>query len=251
MKPLNDNPRGQPLDERLSFEQESIQKFKEAYPDLWNVFGDSINLVRAVPIEIGQQAGLTEIEMQRLFLWQKTLHYQTQSLFLLLQSQLDAGFALLRLAAELSRDVIRIADDEKMLAIWLERENNPNQYKKLFKFRQNSPPEEAVHTVYKFASKFGVHGHQTDTMFSEIIGTIGKNGQMLSWGVSNYGVLEAVHTWMLSFLPLHHICAQSFVAKYFAIRPEIFLTLRDYEVIMNSFIQIVSGYLDNLKKTTK
>jgi len=238
------------LDEWLSFEQESISKFKKVYPDLWKVFGDSINLARAIPYVIGQQDGLTEIEMHRLFLWQKVLHYQTQSLFLLLQSQLDAGFALLRLAAELSRDVICIADDKKMLTIWLERENKPNEYKKHFKFKQNSPDEEAVHTVYKFASKFGVHGHQTDTMFSEIIGTIGENSSLLSWGVSNYGVLDAVHMWLMSFLPMHHICAKSFISRYFEIRPEIFLTLRDYEVTMNSFIQKVSEHLEGLKKST-
>ena len=161
MKPIRNKSREHPLDEWLSFEQESISRFKKGYPDLWRVFGDSINLARAIPYAIGQQDGLTEIEMHRLFLWQKVLHYQTQSLFLLLQSQLDAGFALLRLAAELSRDVIRIADDEKVLAIWLERETKPNEYKKRFKFMLNVPDEEAVHTVYKFASKYGVHGHRT------------------------------------------------------------------------------------------
>jgi hypothetical protein len=251
MKPFSSKPREHPLDEWLVFEQEAVSKFKARYPDLWKVFGDCINLARAVPYVIGQQDGLTEIEMHRLFLWQKVLHYQTQSLFLLLQSQLDAGFALLRLASELSRDVIRIADDEKILAIWLQRENKPNEYKKRFKFIQNSPDEKAVHTVYKFASKFGVHGHQTDTMFSEIIGTIGGSSSLLTWGVSNYGVLDAVHTWMMSFLPMHHICAKSFISKYFAIRPEIFLTLRDYEVTMNSSIQVVSVRLERLRKPTK
>lgn len=247
MKPIGKKSREHPLDEWLSFEQESISRFKKEYPDLWQVFGDSINLARAVPFVIGQQAMLTEIEMHRLFLWQKLLHYQTQSLFLLLQSQLDAGFALLRLAAELSRDVIRIGDDEKMLAIWLERENKPNEYKKRFKFIRNSPEEEAVHTVYKFASKYGVHGHQTDTMFSEIIEEIGESDSLLSWGVSSYGVLDAVHIWMMSFLPMHIICAKSFMPKYLAIRPEVFLTLKDYEVTLNSAVQTVSTYLNNLK----
>lgn len=251
MKPSPNKPREHPLDEWLLFEQASVSKFKARYPDLWKVFGDCINLARAVPYVIGQQDGLTEIEMHRLFLWQKVLHYQTQSLFLVLQSQLDAGFALLRLAAELSRDVIRIADNEKMLVIWLERENRPNEYKKHFKFLMNSPDEEAVHTVYKFTSKFGVHGHQTDTMFSEVIGTIGQSDSMLSWGVSNYGVIEGVHMWIMSFLPMHHICAKSFIKKYFGIRPEIFLTLRDYEVTMNSVIQNVSAHLETLKKPTK
>jgi hypothetical protein len=251
MKSIRKNSREHPLDEWLSFEQESISRFKNGYPELWQVFGDSINLARAIPLVIGQQAGLTGIEMHRLFLWQKVLHYQTQSLFLLLQSQLDAGFALLRLAAELSRDVIRIGDDEKLLAIWFERESKPNEYKKRFKFIQNSPNETAVHTVYKFASKFGVHGHRTDTMFSEVIETIGENGSMLSFGVSNYGVFDAVHMWMLSFLPMHHICANSFIKKYFPIRPEIFLTLRDYEVTMNSVIQSVSETLETLMKPTK
>ena len=158
---------------------------------------------------------------------------------------------LLRLAAELSRDVVRIADSEKMLTIWLERENKPNEYKKHFKFASHSPDEEAVHTVYKFASKFGVHGHVTDAMFSEVIGTIGKSGSMLSLGVSSYGVLDAIHMWTMSFLPMHHICAKTFIPKYFGVRPEIFLTLRNHEAAMNTVIQNVSTYLENLKKPTK
>ena len=56
------------LDEWLSFEQESVQKFKDSYPELWRFFGDSINLARAVPFVIGQQDELAEIEMHRLFL---------------------------------------------------------------------------------------------------------------------------------------------------------------------------------------
>jgi hypothetical protein len=115
----------------------------------------------------------------------------------------------------------------------------------------NSPEEEAVHTVYKFTSRFGVHGHQTDTIFSEIIGTIGEKGSMISFGVSDYGVLDAVHMWMMSFLPMHHICAKSFIAKYFVIRPEIFLALRDYEVTMNRVIQTMSAFLESLRKPTK
>ncbi len=251
MQTLDKRSREHPLDEWLSFEQESTSRFRNIYPDLWQVFGDSINLARAVPFVIGQQASLTELEMHRLFLWQKVFHYQTQSLFLLLKSQLDAGFALLRLAAELSRDVIRIADDESMLAIWLERENKPDEYKKRFKFLQNFPEEKKVHTVYRFASQFGIHGHQTDTMFGEIIGTVGESSSMISWGVSHYGVLDAVHMWMMSFLPMHQTCAKSFISKYFSIRPEIFLTLRDYEVTMNSVIQTVSERLEILKKLTK
>ena len=69
MKTVNNNSlRGHPLDEWLSFEQESVQKFKDSYPELWRFFGDSINLARAVPFVIGQQDELAEIEMHRLFL---------------------------------------------------------------------------------------------------------------------------------------------------------------------------------------
>jgi hypothetical protein len=66
MRPIVKKSREHPLDEWLSFEQESISRFKKGYPDLWQVFGDSINLTRAVPYVIGQQAELTEIEMHRL-----------------------------------------------------------------------------------------------------------------------------------------------------------------------------------------
>ena len=251
MKSINDSLRGNPLDEWLSFEQESIKKFKDSYPELWKVFGDSINLTRAVPFVIGQQDGLTEIEMHRLFLWQKVLHYQTQSLFLLLQAQLDAGFALLRLAAELSRDIVRISDDEQMLDIWFKREIKPREYKKHFKFLKHFPDEDTVYEIYKFASKFGVHGHQTDTMFSEFIGTIGRDSLMASFGVSNYGILDAVHIWMMSFLPMHNMCAKSFASKYFTVCPEVFITLRDYQVTMNDVIQSVSAQLEKLKAPPK
>lgn len=250
MRSLRKKTREHPLDEWLSFEQDAISKFKKTSPDLWKFFGECINLARAIPYAISQQDGLTEIEMHTLFLWQKVLHYQVQSLFLLLQSQLDSGYALLRLAAELSRDVFCIANSEKMLSVWIEREIKPKDYRKYFKFSLNSPDEKAVYNTYKFASRFGVHGHMTDAMLSEVIGSIDKNNTMVSLGVSNYGVLDAVHNWMMSFLPMHHLCARLFITKYFAIRPEIFLTLRDYEVTMSSVIQAVSARLADLKKPT-
>ena len=251
MKTVNKSPRGHPLYEWVSFEQESIQKFKDSYPELWKVFGDSINLARAVPFVIGRQDELTEIEMHRLFLWQKILHYQVQSLFLVVQHQLDAGYALLRLAAELSRDLACIADDEKMLSIWLARENKQNEYKKHFKFSLDSPDGRVVYNVYKFASKFGVHGHLTDAIFSKVIGTIGKNNSMLSFGVSDYGVIEAVYMWMLLFLPIHYLCAKTFISKYSTVRPDLFATLEQHGVAMNNMLQKVSALLENLKMSEK
>ena len=222
MKSSKNSFRGHPLDEWLSFDEEAIQNFKISHPELWKFFGESINLARAIPFVIGKQDDLTEMEMYRLFLWQKILHYQVQSLFLILRHQLDAGYALLRLAAELSRDLSCIADDEKMLSIWLARENKRNEYKRHFKFSSESPDGKAVYNVYKFASKFGVHGHVTDAIFSDVVGTIGKNNSMLSFGVSEYGVIEAVHMWMLSFLPMHYLCAKTFISKYSTELPDIF-----------------------------
>lgn len=251
MKLFHKKSVGHPMDEWLSFENVSISKFKKRYPELWSVFGESINIARAIPYVIGQQDGLTLLEMHRLILWQKVLHYQVQSLFLLLRTQLDAGYALLRLAAELSRDVVRTADDERMLDIWVARELKPKEYKKHFVFDLNSPDEEAVFNVYKFASVFGVHGHLTDAMYSEVTDTFGKGGPMVNWVVSDYGVLEAVYMWLLSFYPMHHICAKSFIPNYFATRPEIFITLVNHEIAMKSIIQTVSKYLENQKKSSK
>ena len=232
------------------FEQESISKFKQEHPDLWNVFGNSINFARVIPFTIGQQDGVSFIEMHRLMMWQKVLHYQVQSLFLLLQYQLDAGFALLRLAAELSRDVARIADDENMLHIWLEREDKTQRklYKDRFKFHIGSPDEDIVKNTYDFCSVFGIHGHMTDSMFSKIIGTIPSSSPMVHVGVSDYGVLDTVHMWLLSFLPMHHLCIKTFISRYISIIPDVFSTLAQLETEMNRILKALSDSLESQKK---
>ena len=78
---------------------------------------------------IGHQPGITSIETHRLTMWQSVTNYQGQSLILLLDHRLDSGYALLRLAAELSRDVYCIGNDESRLKLGLKRETEEKNIK--------------------------------------------------------------------------------------------------------------------------
>jgi hypothetical protein len=251
MKTINATKVEHPLDEWLNFEQESISRFKQSHPDIWDILGSNINIARMIPFIIGQQENLTDIEVERLMMWQKVLHYQVQSLFLLLQFQLDAGFALLRLAAELSRDVARIADDKEMFGIWKNRDKKDQRilYQKHFKFHVNSIDEKLVKNIYDLCSRYGVHGHQTDSMFSEMKSTIDSATPLVLVGVSEFGALDAVHTWLLSFWPMQHLCTKTFISKHLSTIPDVFSMLAQMEVEMNKVLKNLSDTLASMKQS--
>ena len=64
-----------------------------------------------------------ECSNARYMLWKTMYDYIEQSLILLLKTRIDEGYALLRMAAELSRDIARIPENDNFI-LWKERANS-------------------------------------------------------------------------------------------------------------------------------
>ena len=184
-------------------------------------------------------------------MWQTVLDYQTQSVILILQHNLNTGLALLRMAAELSRDVHVIGSDEARLSLWMEKNEKRREYQKTFKFNRSLPQAQIVFDIYKLCSAFGVHGHVSNSMHSELVGRAGKDGQFALLDVSEIGVLESVGTWLMGFAPMHHLCSREFFANRLSNLVEEFSFLREFEMSSMELVQSYHASLKELKQEIK
>jgi hypothetical protein len=203
-----------PLEEYLQIQQTHILGFAQSHPDIWQLFSTCFNVSNMLMIAIGHQPNLSIIETYRLVLWQSVLHYQSQALVLILNHHLDAGYALLRLAAELSRDIYCVGDDENLLNLWKDKENRRREYQDRFKFDNKSPIGRTVFDTYKLCSKYGVHGHITNSIFSEPIGFVDKEEKILLLDISELGILDAIHIWLTAFVPIQSLCVNTFFESH-------------------------------------
>lgn len=84
--------------------------------------------------------------------------YHREACLLCMRGQATIALALVRMACELSRDLILISRDPKAEQLWLDREEQDNQYRKHFQFdKLTSPLGSALKDLYKFGCRFGVH----------------------------------------------------------------------------------------------
>lgn len=144
-------------------------------------------------------------------LWQTVSRYQLQSIELILAGELDAGIALLRMATELARDVAVLGKDEASLVIWKKREEDSKAsklYRDSFKFDQ-SPLGLAARDLYKFASRFGIHGHNTLLAHAKPDLQNVSTNRIVHFDIEENAPFEAIDIWLRSFFPLHGLCAQA------------------------------------------
>jgi hypothetical protein len=196
---------------------ERLRVFREEYPDLDVVFGAALDVGKLVVGSISLVSNLTITETHRWMMWQTVFEYQKQSLLLLTTGNTDAGLALLRLASELSRDVAVIRDDEIRLDLWMKRRGPTRQreYRRLFRFDDTAAGTKA-HNTYEFCSEYGVHGHVSDAMHLERVGTFlpPNRDEFAVLTVSDSGVLSALQVWLAAFGSLHQLCLETFVPKH-------------------------------------
>ena len=194
--------------EYLENRQERIRRFLARHEDLHVVIDAAVVLAHSLASVSTVSAPPSETKLWCGILWQTISNYQLQSIELILGGDLDAGMALLRMAAELARDVAVLGKDEAQFATWKNREVNSATYRKRFKFDQ-SPPGRAGYDLYKFASHFGVHGHQT-TMAQTRPNTrnTGISG-VVHFEVDEDAPLQVIDIWLSSFFPLHALCAEA------------------------------------------
>lgn len=187
-------------------QRERIRSFVSRYPDLLTVIDTGIVLAQ----ELSRIATVSEVARDKPLwcglLWQTVSSYQRQSVHLILASELDAGFALLRMACELARDISCIGRDPSLLVVWEAREADRDRYRKSFKF-DSSPAGQAAQSLYKFTSKMGVHGHRTTMSHATPSKSSDQEAQVVRFEVNEDAPFAGLDVWLASFFPLHGLCA--------------------------------------------
>lgn len=200
------------LDGLLEAKLTNFRAFREGQERLWIAVDSAYLAARTLIGTVMMHLTKGTAEAHRLMMWQTVLEYQMQSFFLLIDRQLDEGIALLRMSAELARDINRIADDEARLDIWLERDCGPRQkklYRASFRFADDDPTEAFVHKLYDLASTFGIHGHMLKSMAGKPT-KISKDGTVVQLEVSDDDVYRTLEIWLTSFFALQTLSSTAF-----------------------------------------
>jgi len=144
-------------------------------------------------------------------LWRTVYEYHEDGLYLILCRRFDAAFALMRLAAELIRDIARMAEDPAHFEMWMNKaeKKNSKEYRKVFKFRLEDKTEAFIYSQYKMFSEIGVHGHLTGEITRELSGK-SSDGEFVELNIPRDAVSENIGIWGLSFLTGHQLCARIF-----------------------------------------
>jgi hypothetical protein len=196
------------LDTLLSKKITNIREFKKDQEGVWTLV-DSAYLVSRMMIRAALEDGLPDsVTVHRFMMWQTVLEYQMESFFLVISRRLDEGLAILRMAAELARDIVRIGNDQKRLDTWLNRAMDKKSYRAEFRFRDADGIEAHVHRLYNLASEFGVHGHST-TSTAMTAQRSSPDGRFVALGVPDLEVYKWLQIWLASFFPTQELCLRS------------------------------------------
>jgi hypothetical protein len=134
---------------------------------------------------------------------QQIHEYCREAAILCMRSHPNVGLALVRLACELSRDVIRMAADARAEAVWNEKTTKKQAYRDKFKF--NLPKERILFDIYKISSEFGVHGHRKLT---------NKTGEVLKIYEEDYVILQTSKEFIISCLKFNLATMHAFVLLF-------------------------------------
>lgn len=242
--------------EVCDYQAARLKQFRDQHPDLDTVFSAVLNAADALLSSITLLPRLTRTEAYRWRLWQTVTNYQRQSLLLITAANTDAGFALLRLAAELARDVSVIADDDNRLNLWIDRRDRRQQreYRRLFRFNDGTNFGKLAHKTYDFCSDFGIHGHVSDFMNLEWIGHVRtKDGnQFLTGRVSDSGILSALQIWLPAFPALQFLCADTFLGRHEATLSEVYgLFVRGLGVTIEPTVNAIGRRLSETARSNR
>ena len=136
---------------------ETVRALLNKYSDLPVVLTAMFTSVR-MTINAALAIDLTREQCALLQLWRNLYKYQEDSLFLIMSQRLDAGFALLRMATELARDIARMNEDVVNYEMWHKKHklNQEEFYKKTFRFNRKDPLEKLAYGFYNLFSNYSV-----------------------------------------------------------------------------------------------
>lgn len=93
------------------------------------------------------------------FCMQQVHEYHREAALLCMRGRANTGLALTRMACELSRDILRFARSDDLANRWKSLKAGSPEYRRFFKFKEDSPAEKGLFDIYKIASAYGIHGH--------------------------------------------------------------------------------------------
>ena len=187
------------LNERKS----TIENFLSDYPQLLEIVEGNLFVGKGYVSAVSQSAH-HKIPTQLLLMIQRQHGYYENSAILLLQGQLDEALALLRMAAELSRDLLVLSKNVTLIPLWLNREKEYSKYRKKFKFDNRHAPNSYAQKLYKLTSKFGVHGHNTTLCHSDTFSHVSINNEkFVELSISNNGIASSLTIWFAAFFAIY------------------------------------------------
>lgn len=227
--------------------------FSKEYPELWMMFNICHEVIQSIQLTITARYELSSVEVHRLMMWQTVFHYQTEALILILSRKLDAGYALIRLAAELSRDLSCIGDDQSLLKLWMDYRSpskkskiTEHDYKNTFRFNTKTSAGAYVFRVYKLCSEFGVHGHFMESISSVPNNTVGSGTEEIAiLRITEKALLEAVQIWLDSFGPVQQLCLNTFLPRTAPDLTPAFQLFYDLQNDIGKISQSLSDWLKN------
>ncbi|MGH9839791.1 MAG: hypothetical protein ACREEM_13500 [Blastocatellia bacterium] len=234
------------LDARLEKKLSNLQNFRRNQEAIWGTVGTAYFVSQMLIQSVTVLQDLTLQEAHRSMMWRTALDYQMESFFLLIDTRLDEGLAVLRMTSELTRDIARIGNDAARLHCWQNRldPNNLRQYRQDFKFDDTNKFERFIHDLYRLSSSFGVHGHRSRTAALRPTGEI-VEGKYVVLDVPDTEVFKGLEIWLAAFYPVHQICAQTF----FPLRSEQLVECHSHFLsLWEAFDGVFAVYRDNLRK---
>jgi len=204
------------MDERelitsINSRHNGIIAFVEKHPDLLVVLNSAFLVSNALAYGTTIEHGSKNLAKTfRGLMWQIASDYLKQSLIHILGKELDAGYALLRMACELARDAYVIGANENNIDLWLSREDHPQKYRKEFKFDRSSVVGSYAFDLYKISSKFGVHGHLTSFMEAGVSDKTPLNEGEVLIENSETTIFSGLQIWLRAIFPVHGLFCESF-----------------------------------------
>ena len=204
------------LDSLLENKIGQLREFRQKQEGVWLIVSGAYLVSRNLIIALTKDDLLSPISAHRVMMWQTINSYLIESFFLLIDRRLDEGHALLRMAAEHTRDLVRIGDDQTKLEIWENHKRGKKEkqlYRDLFKFNGSDGLEKHIYGLYNLTTNYGVHGHQT-TNFSSEPRSASPDVKFISLAVSDLGVYRSLIVWLTSFFPIQQLCLRTFEASF-------------------------------------
>jgi hypothetical protein len=93
---------------------------------------------------------------------QNVHRYHIKALIFGIENEPTLALAILRIACELSRDILRMMDNQSLISIWLDKTSSGEQKRRQsFRFNTSDDFEKMLKDAYDLACSWGVHCHIT------------------------------------------------------------------------------------------